>query len=59
MRHQQYFNERVWIVGGMVLKDENHSTQSKKPIPVPLCPPQIPHGSPETKTVRGWLKARD
>jgi hypothetical protein len=28
----------------MKLTGENLSTRGKKPVPVPLCPPQIPHG---------------
>jgi hypothetical protein len=32
----------VWIVGGMRIGRGNRSTR-RKPAPVPLCPPQIPH----------------
>jgi hypothetical protein len=28
----------------MKLTEENRSIREKKPVPVPLCPPQIPHG---------------
>jgi hypothetical protein len=28
----------------MKLTGENRSTRGGKPVPVPLCPPQIPHG---------------
>jgi hypothetical protein len=28
----------------MKLTGENRSTREKKPVPVQVCPPQIPHG---------------
>jgi hypothetical protein len=31
-------------IGGMVIGRGNRSTQ-RKPVPVPLCPPQIPHAA--------------
>jgi hypothetical protein len=30
--------------GGMVLTGSNRGTQDTNPDPLPLCPPQIPHG---------------
>jgi hypothetical protein len=41
-----------WIVlsmGGMILTGANWSTR-EKPVQVPLCPPQIPHGLPGIKS---------
>jgi hypothetical protein len=32
-------------IGGMMIGKENRSTR-RKPTPVPLCSPQIPHTSP-------------
>jgi hypothetical protein len=39
----------VWSMGGMILMGENWSTR-EKPVQVPLCPPQIPHGLPGIKS---------
>jgi hypothetical protein len=36
-------------IGGIMLERENPSTR-RKPIPVPLCPPQIPHDLTRTLT---------
>jgi hypothetical protein len=36
-------------VGGMRIDRENRSTR-RKPTPVPLCPPQIPHDLPWDRT---------
>jgi hypothetical protein len=33
-------------IGGMMIGRENQSTR-RKPAPVPLCPPQTPHGCPD------------
>jgi hypothetical protein len=53
--------------GGMILTGEN-AEFGEKPVPVPLCPPQIPHGMTRAPTrasaVRGrrltaWATARD
>ena len=33
-------SERMWSDGGMT---ENSEVLGDKPVPVPLCPPQIPH----------------
>jgi hypothetical protein len=47
--------------------NENQRTRGKKPVPMPLCPPQIPHGLTRDRTrasaVRGrqqtaWAMAR-
>jgi len=37
-------DEWVWNIAVMVLTGENQNTLRKKPVPVPLCTPQIPHG---------------
>jgi hypothetical protein len=47
----------------MKLTGENRSTRGKKPVPMPLCPPQIPHGPTRDSAVRGrrltaWAIAR-
>jgi hypothetical protein len=34
----------------MKLTGGNRSTRGKKPVPVPLCPPQIPHGLTRDRT---------
>jgi hypothetical protein len=34
-----------------------YSEKKKKPVPVPLCPPKIPHKWPEIKPGRLWLQA--
>jgi hypothetical protein len=34
----------------MKLTGENRSAQIKKTVPVPLCPPQIPHGLTRGRT---------
>jgi hypothetical protein len=53
--------------GGMILTGENRRTWRKKPVPVPLCPAQIPRGLSRVRTrasaVRGrrlttWAMAR-
>jgi hypothetical protein len=61
--HQQaYCSSPRWYMsikshGGMILtgKTEEHR---EKPVPVPRCPPQIPHGLThvwtQASTVRGW-----
>jgi hypothetical protein len=33
----------VWSIGGMKLTGENEVLE-EKPVPVSICPPQIPHG---------------
>jgi hypothetical protein len=33
----------VWYYGGIILTGENPEL-GEKPVPVPFCPPQIPHG---------------
>jgi hypothetical protein len=38
--------------GGMIYWRENPKNSGKKPVPVPLCPPQIPHG-----LTRAWTPA--
>ena len=35
--------EQVWTIGGMILTGTD-SILRKMPIPVPFCPPYIPHG---------------
>jgi hypothetical protein len=40
----------VWSYRGIILTGENRRTLRKKPVPVPLCPPQIPHGLIRTRT---------
>jgi hypothetical protein len=35
--------------GGMILTGENEEL-GEKPVPVPLCPPQIPHGLARERT---------
>jgi hypothetical protein len=35
-------NDEYGAVGGMRIRRRNRSTR-RKPAPVPLCPPQIPH----------------
>jgi hypothetical protein len=39
----QMIHEWIWSSGGMILTGENRRTL-RNPVPVPLCPPQIPHG---------------
>jgi len=42
--HQREMSEaRLWTIGGMVLTDETRSNRTK-PVPAPLCLPDIPHG---------------
>jgi hypothetical protein len=41
------FGERRW---NDILTGENRRTRKKKPVPVPLCPPQIPHGLTRART---------
>jgi hypothetical protein len=40
--HPQMIDDDYGAVGGMGIGRRNRSTQ-RKPAPVPLCPPQIPH----------------
>jgi len=39
--HQLQMNARVWNIGGMILTDEDRSTE-RKTVPMSLLPPQIP-----------------
>jgi hypothetical protein len=42
------YDDDFVAVGGMISKG-NRSTR-RKPVPVPLCPPQIPHGLARART---------
>jgi hypothetical protein len=44
-----FYFSKYWSTSGMKLTGENQSTR-EKPVPVPLCPPQIPHGLTRDRT---------
>jgi hypothetical protein len=46
-------DEKVENHGGMILTG-GIKKLGEKPVPVPLCPPQIPHGLTQAKT---WASA--
>jgi hypothetical protein len=39
--------------GGMTLTGKTEEL-GEKYVPVPLCPPQIPHGLTQVSAMRGW-----
>jgi hypothetical protein len=39
-------------IGGIMIGKVNLSTRKKKPVPVPLCPPQTPHACPDANPAR-------
>jgi hypothetical protein len=41
--HHQMIHELIWSSSGMILKGKTKEL-GEKSVPVPLCPPQIPHG---------------
>jgi hypothetical protein len=45
MSISQMVHEWIWCTGGMILTGKMKWLR-EKPVPVPLCPPQIPHGLP-------------
>jgi hypothetical protein len=59
----------IWVQshGGLILTKEKPKNSGEKPVPMPLCPPQVPHGLTHARTrasaVRGrrlttWAMAR-
>jgi hypothetical protein len=54
---------QVWSSGGMILTGNNNRSTARQTAPVPLCPPQIPHGQTwrriRASTARSrWLSNR-
>jgi hypothetical protein len=43
--------------GGMILTGESEKL-GEKPVPVPLCPPQIPHGLTRARTRDSAVRTR-
>jgi hypothetical protein len=53
--------QMIWVLesdGGMIYWHDKTEELGEKPVPVPLCPPQIPYGLTRARTlasaVRGW-----
>jgi hypothetical protein len=45
----------IWVRGAMVEWYRQEKTKElEKPVPVPLCPPQIPHGPTQASAARCW-----
>jgi hypothetical protein len=47
----------IWSSGGMMLTGETEELW-EKPVPVPLCPPQTPHGLPWVRTRTSVVKIK-
>jgi hypothetical protein len=47
----------IWSSGGMILTTKNLRTR-RKPVPVPLCPPQVPHGLTWARTRASAVRCR-
>jgi hypothetical protein len=47
-----------WSSGGMILAGKIEELGGKKPVPVPLCPPQFPHGLIRAGTLTSAVRGR-
>jgi hypothetical protein len=45
----------IYEYGAMVLLTRKNQRTGEKSVPMPFCPPQIPHGLTWASSVRGWL----
>jgi hypothetical protein len=53
----QMIHEWIWSSGGMISRRKTEGLREKR-VPVPLCPPQIPHAPPWERTLASSVRSR-